>query len=273
MRSASTQYFSLSERHYGSNTEVPLHAHTKDYIIITLDGTYFSTFGTRTEEYKPWTVTYHQARVSHTSRYAVRGAKVLYVELPMERLKGVWQMPASHLAHLSLQGGVVDWTARQLYNEFNAFDTFSSVVIDGYVMQLLGHLLRHCAARPHRLPTWLGNVDEMIRSRFMEPLALDGIAKSVLVHPGHLAREYRRYYRCTIGEQIRRLRIEYACEQLSATDRCLSEIALAAGFSDQSHFTVSFKQHIGTAPSQYRKATKIMLIPQKNVSQSQDARD
>lgn len=273
MRSVSTQHFALSERYYGSHMESPLHVHAKSYVIITLNGRYFSTFDTRTEEYKPWTVTYLRAGASHTSRYAVSGARVLYVELPMEALKDVWQISPSHLNHFSLQGGVIDWTARQLYNEFNAFDAFSAVVIDGYIVQLLAHLLRRRESRPHSLPTWLGNADELIRNRFTEPLALDGIAKSVQVHPVHLAREYRRHYSCTIGEQIRRLRIEYACEQLSSTNRCLSDIALSAGFSDQSHFTVSFKQYIGTAPSQYRKAAKTMLVPQKNVSRSQDARD
>jgi AraC family transcriptional regulator len=250
--------------------ESPLHTHVKNYLIITLDGRYFSTFDTRTEEYKPWTVTYHQAGVSHTSRYAVCGARVLYVELPLEGLKEIWKISASHLNRLSLQGGLIDWTARQLYNEFNAFDSFSPVCIDGLVMQLLAHLLRRRAARLQCLPTWLGNADEMIRSRFMEPLALESLAKSVMIHPVHLAREYRRYYNCTIGEQIRRLRVEYACKQLSTTDCCLSDIALAAGFSDQSHFTVSFKRQIGVAPSQYRRATKTMLSPRKNVSGPQD---
>jgi AraC family transcriptional regulator len=270
VRTASTQNFNLSERHYGSYVESPLHAHVKNYIIITLDGRYLSTFDTRIEEFTPWTVTYHQAGASHTSRYAARGAKVLYVELPMERLKDCWQISASHLNHFSLQGGLVDLTARQLYNEFNASDRFSPVVMDGLVMQLLAHLLRRRVTHPNRMPSWLGTADEMIRGRFAEPLTLASIAKSVLVHPGHLAREYVRYYSCTIGEQIRRLRIEYACEQLSSTDCCLADIALAAGFSDQSHFTASFKQHIGTAPSHYRKTVKTMLLPQKNVSQIQD---
>ncbi len=262
VRTASTQQFYLSERHYGSYMESPLHAHVKNYLIITLDGRYSSTFDTKTEEYTPWTVTYHQAGVLHTSRYTVRGARVLYVELPADRLKDLWQIPAWGLDRSTLQGGLVDWTARQLYNEFRAFDAFSPVVIDGYVMQLLAHLLRPRVTPSCRLPPWLSKADEMIRSRFTEPLALEGLAKFALVHPVHLAREYRRFYGCTIGEQIRRQRIEYACKQLSATDRCLSDIALASGFSDQSHFTASFKKQVGMAPSQFRRATKTVLPPQ-----------
>ena len=270
LRTRSTQHFGLSERRYGSNMESLVHAHVKNYIIITLDGQYLSTFDSGTEEFHPWTVTFHQAGVSHNSRYAARGARVLYVELQPERLKNCCEIPASHLRHFSLQGGLVEWTARQLYQEFVEADRFSLVAIDGLVLQLLAHLMRHRSARPQRLPVWLGRANEMIRSRFCEPLAVAEIAKSVHVHPGHLAREYMRHYSCTIGEHIRRLRIEYACERLSATDRPLAEIALGAGFSDQSHFTVSFKQQIGVTPSDYRKAVKGMLHSQKNVSLPQD---
>lgn len=269
-RTMSTQSFFLSERQYASLHGSQSHAHAKHYIIITIEGKYFSTFDTRTDEFTPWTVTYHQAGLSHSSRYSARGARVLYVELPIERLKDFWQVSASHLNHFSLRGGLVDWAARQLYNEFRASDHFSPFVIDSLVMQLLAHLLRQRMTRPHRVPPWLGKADEMVRSRYAEPLALKGIAHSVQVHPGHLAREYVRYYGCTIGEQIRRLRIEYTCEQLSSTDRSLAEIALGAGFSDQSHFTVSFKQYIGMTPSYYRKIAQMMFVSQKNVNGQKD---
>ena len=270
VRTMATQNFFLSERQYDSLHDSKRHAHAKHYIIITIEGKYFSTFDSRTDEFTPWTVTYHQAGVSHSSRYGARGARVLYIELPIERLKDFCQISASHLNHFSLQGGLVDWTARQLYNEFTASDRFSPFVIDGFVTQILAHLLRQRMTSPRRLPPWLGNADEMIRTRYMEPLALTNIATLVQVHPGHLAREYVRYYGCTIGEQIRRLRIEYACEQLASTERCLADIALDAGFSDQSHFTVSFRQHIGMPPSHYRKMIKTMLFSQKTVNGPQD---
>lgn len=259
LRTLSTPQFALSERYYGSYTESPLHRHVKTYIIITLDGRYVSTFDSKTEEYRPWTVTYLSAGASHSSRYPAEGAKVLYIELPSEVLKTLWQVSPSHLIHFSLQDGLAVLAARQLYNELNAPDFFSSALIDGYILQMLARLARCREARPQSLPTWLGKAHELIRHHFAEPLALGGIAKSVRVHPVHLAREYRRYYNCSIGEQIRRLRIEYACDQLSSTDHCLSEIALASGFSDQSHFTVSFKQQIGMVPSQYRKTLKSRL--------------
>ena len=259
-RTALTENFALSERYYGAHTEFALHAHRKSYLIITLDGRFFSTFDHQTEEFKPWTVTYHQAGISHRSHYAEGGAKVLYVELPPDRIREFLGTGASHLTHFSLQGGLLEWTARQLYKELNTPDHLSPIVMDGLVMQLLAHLVRRGVGHTQYLPPWLGTAAEMIRSRFTEPLALMDIAHVVNVHRVHLAREYRRYFHCTIGEHVRRLRVEYACEQLSKTERSIADIALAAGFSDQSHLTVSFKQLIGTSPSHYRKTVKTPLL-------------
>lgn len=270
VRTAPTQNFYLSERKYPSNRESTLHSHVKNYIIVTLEGKYLSTFDHGAEQFTPWTITFHEAGMLHNSHYGDGGARVLYIEIPTERLKDFRKISASHLKHFSLRGGAIEWTARQLHNEFIASDGFSPFVMDGLVIQMLAHLLRWRMAQPQRMPAWLGKADEIVRNFFMQPLTLAGIAKAVRVHPGHLAREYMRFYNYTIGEQIRRLRIEYACDQLASTDRGLADIALNAGFSDQSHFTVSFKQYIGTAPSHYRKAVKAMSLNQKNVIPLQD---
>lgn len=260
VRTMSTKNFFLSERRYSSLYRSQPHAHAKNYIIITIEGTYSSSFDNRVDEFTPWTVTYHRAGLRHSSRYGDHGARVLYVQVPEERIEDFCEVSASHPDHFSLQGGRVQWTARQLYQEFRDSDHFSPFVIDSFVTQLMAQLLRQRMRGPRLVPAWLSKADEMIRRRYMEPLALADIAKSVQVHPSHLAREYVRSYGRTIGEEIRRLRIEYACEQLCSTDRCLADIALGAGFSDQSHFTVSFGQHIGMPPSHYRRTLKAPLV-------------
>jgi AraC-like DNA-binding protein len=94
----------------------------------------------------------------------------------------------------------------------------------------------------------------LLRDRFAEPLTLDEIAGAVGVHPMHLTRVFRRHFRCTIGDMVRRLRIDFACRQLSSTDDALVEIALAAGFSDQSQFCRTFRRLTGMTPTGFRSA-------------------
>jgi AraC-like DNA-binding protein len=72
------------------------------------------------------------------------------------------------------------------------------------------------------------------------------------VHPVHLSREFRKHYHMTIGELIRKRRIDRACELLSNSAMSLSEVALTCGFSDQSHFCAMFKSHTGLTPAKFR---------------------
>jgi AraC family transcriptional regulator len=92
---------------------------------------------------------------------------------------------------------------------------------------------------------------------FSESLTLAGVAASVGVHPVHLARVFRQHYRCTIGEYVRQVRIEFASRELSVSDAPLAEIAFTSGFSDQSHFSKTFKRLTGQTPAQFRKASRL----------------
>jgi AraC family transcriptional regulator len=96
-------------------------------------------------------------------------------------------------------------------------------------------------------------VKEFLRESFSEPPALDELAKAAGVHPTHLARVFRQFERCTVGDYIRKVRIEYARERMLTSHESLVEIALAAGFADQTHFTRSFKRLTGTTPSEFRR--------------------
>jgi AraC-like DNA-binding protein len=48
--------------------------------------------------------------------------------------------------------------------------------------------------------------------------------------------------------------LEWATTRLGETDEPIAQIALDAGFADQSHLTRAFKQHTGLTPAEYRRA-------------------
>ena len=106
-------------------------------------------------------------------------------------------------------------------------------------------------------PHWLELAREILHDQFSEHLTLSDIARSVGVHPVYLASGFRHHYRCSVGEYLRRLRIEFACREISATDAPLVDVALAAGFSHQSHFSRTFKRLTGQTPAKYRAQSKM----------------
>ena len=93
-----------------------------------------------------------------------------------------------------------------------------------------------------------------MQDRYHETLTLSDVAGAVGVHPVHLACTFRRHYGCSLGDAVRRRRIEFAAGRLAVTADSLADIARAAGFADQSHFSNTFKKVMGMTPSVFRRS-------------------
>ena len=148
--------------------------------------------------------------------------------------------------------------ALRISKEMRVMDNASLLAIEGLILELLVELSRHSGLRPERkLPRWLARAKEMLHERSSESIALGDVAKQVDIHPVHLAREFRKFYGCTLGEYLRGVRIQYACRKLSLSDMPLVEIALGAGFANQAHFSRVFKRYTGMTPTEFRALNRI----------------
>ena len=270
LREATTARFRLAERTYTPQLQIPSHAHAEAFLGITLEGRYTQQYGHKTQAFQLWTVSFSPSGEVHSSSYSATGARALYVEIAPEALQWIREFHPIEGGPVGFDGGKPAWFAAHLYHEFCHSDELSPLVLEGLVLQLLAEILRPREVSNAR-PEWLCRAHEVIRARFAEPLTLVKIAGTVSVHPVHLAHEYRRHYGCTVGEQIRQLRMERACWQMAETNGSLVEIALACGFSDQSHFTVSFRNLTGMTPYEYRKIVRGRLISRKAIKPIQDS--
>ena len=87
---------------------------------------------------------------------------------------------------------------------------------------------------------------------FGEPVSLRGLARQAGVHPVHFAAAFRRFHGCSLGEYLRRRRLQYTWTRLADPEVPLAQVAAEAGFADQSHLTQTFKRFIGMTPRRYR---------------------
>jgi AraC family transcriptional regulator len=83
-------------------------------------------------------------------------------------------------------------------------------------------------------------------------ILIKDLAASLDISAGHFCRVFKRTFGMPARIWIRRRRIELAQGLMLTTGAPLSEIALSCGMSDQSHFTRSFRQIVGEAPSSWR---------------------
>ena len=90
---------------------------------------------------------------------------------------------------------------------------------------------------------------ELHLSESMDLAELAGVAGLSLYH---FARAFKQSTGVTPHHFLVHRRIERAREMLARSELPLSEIALAAGFSDQSHLARHFRQMLGITPGQFR---------------------
>jgi AraC family transcriptional regulator len=244
--------FTLTERVYEPGLHIPWHAHACPYFCLVLRGAYTESYGSRDGDYGPLTVVFHPEGDVHSDRFHGSGGRLFNVAVPPPWGARVRE-EAPLLDHrVSVEGGPPAWLATRLYREFQSPDGLSPFVVEGLILEILGEIVR----RPEGTggaPRWLREAAEVLRDRFRENLSLDEVARTAGVHPAHLARSFRRHFGCSAGEYVRRLRVEHACRELCRREAPLAEIALEAGFGDQSHLTVVFKRHTGLTPAAYRK--------------------
>jgi AraC family transcriptional regulator len=102
-------------------------------------------------------------------------------------------------------------------------------------------------------PAMLRRVRVYVESHMDENIDLDMLASTVGLSRYHFARSFKQSEGITPHAFLLKRRLESAQELLLHSTISLSEIALAVGFADQSHFTRRFRQWSGVSPGEFRK--------------------
>lgn len=245
--------FRFTEKAYSARASLPNHAHELSHFCFVLSGGYKETIAGKMFERAPTALVYYPPDVSHAEEHFSLGRHFL-VEIDFRNLEKVRESGAELCEPVLLTGASSLWLAARMYREFSHRDDFSGLALESISTELLIAASRQHASRLERKPpVWLERVKQFLRENFSEPPSLDEIARAVGIHPMHLTRVFRQFERCTVGDYIRKARIEYARQRMLDSNDPLVEIALAAGFADQTHFTRSFKRVAGMTPAEFRR--------------------
>ncbi len=92
----------------------------------------------------------------------------------------------------------------------------------------------------------------LLASRPSRSWTLDTLGKTVASSPFHLARVFRSVTGTSIHRYLTRLRISEVADRLWDGADDITSLAVECGFADHAHLTRTFRQVIGTTPSEYR---------------------
>ncbi|CAN5723166.1 hypothetical protein BH23GEM9_BH23GEM9_12910 [soil metagenome] len=249
----------LAETAYAPGLHVPAHAHDHALCSLVLDGSFTERLGRASASCERGSLIFHPRDEPHAHDFGRSGGRCFNVQFGavwVARLEDFALREPGHPA--DLHGSRAAWLAGQLYREFCTPDSASILSIEGFALALLGEVARSRAPEEPAgtRPAWLRRAVEHLHAHFRETISLTELARQVEIDPSHLARTFREHYGCTMSEHIRKLRVEYARQEILATDHSLSAIAYASGFADQAHFSRVFRQLTGVSPAEFRRLAR-----------------
>lgn len=175
--------------------QVPRHTHEEAHFVLILDGAYVTSARNGRDTglspaliFNPAGTTHRDRFRSKTGRFFTLSVGRAQLEIATDHYRLVpcaWRLTHPH---------AVD-AARRLAAECARGRAGAPMVAEGLCWELLAHAQPQ-GDRTRTAPGWLRAAREMLRDRATERLNLGDLAGALGIHPIHLTRTFRRFYRC-----------------------------------------------------------------------------
>lgn len=249
-------------RRLGADPErtVAVHTHETAHFVLPLRGPYLSTARGAPTVCDGQVVIYNPPGTTHRDRFGPTGDSIagqfFTISVAPERMEEIRMVAPPVGEPTALRGPGPASLVRRLIRSSRSATMASRLTMEGLCLELMGEVARG-TAEDRTAPRWLSAAERMIAERSAERLTVGQVAAEVGVHPVHLARGFRRWRQSSPAETLRQARLDRAVALLRETSLSLAEIALKAGFCDQSHLTRAFAASFGLTPRRYRTANAV----------------
>ena len=244
----------LCRTSYAPRQQIPEHAHDAGYLCLALCGSFRERAGRAEEEVAAGAAVLHRPGERHADHFGAQPSSCLNVSFAPAWLERAGALLADGGRALYAPPGAVAPLVAKLAREYELLDEASQLAIEALTLELLAFFLRASRRTERRPPEWMRATVEQLHCE--ERTSLGALARAAGVHPSTLARVFRRFQGCSLGEYRRRARLARALEALGTSTAPLAEIAVQTGYADQSHLTRVMRAALGVGPAAYRRAVR-----------------
>jgi len=226
-----------------SHAVVPEHAHDWPLLSLFVMGAYSNRTELGERFISGPSAVFYAAGAPHSNQATAEGFEQIEIEFDPAWLgrSGLPGVPVRRWL-----GGIASAEAHALALACSQELTEKSLLVA--LRRFFGKALRES---PLTRPDWIEQVTLRLKKDTASKVA--GLAREVGLHPSWLGSAYRHVTGEGPLETAARFRIEHAARLLRETDLPYADIALDAGFCDQSHMIRTFRRILGRLPSAVRQ--------------------
>ncbi|WP_392530594.1 helix-turn-helix domain-containing protein [Nostoc sp. C117] len=164
--------------------------------------------------------------------------------------------------HLVIQDPLIQQIGLALKAELESDGLGGRLYVESMANALVIHLLRQYSTQEKNIPTYQGGLPQQklkevvdyIHNHLEQNLTLDELAETVQLSPHHFCRLFKQSTGFSPHQYVIVSRVERAKQLLLQRKMAIAEVAIACGFSHQSHFNRHFKRLLGVTPKAFRKS-------------------
>ena len=230
------------------------HSHDTPSLTLVLGGRYQETIRGRSIWHSPGALLFYPPGEMHSQLFPSAGALKLSLAPAAPMLD--YLTDRLHLAEAPFAvAPELVRLGQRMAQELRVADAYSRLALEGLSWELIALFGRHARHRENEGSACVAKARACIDAQLDQPLSIAQLATRCDVHPARLVRAFRRELGVGPGEYQRALRLKHALRLVGETDMPLSDVALACGFCDQSHFSRAFKAAYGCAPTAFRRCS------------------
>jgi len=256
-RTLSVAGWRLTEATYAPGQHVPRHEHALSSWTFVISGNIEETFTADSFVYGAGSVLTKPAVADHANRYGAEQARCLLIEFPADADCVVGVRDNLFARPRLFYGGLVPDLARRIYQASAGRDRATAFSLECLLLELrLAGERESSPDRSRMCRQWLNDIRDHLEAEFRTPPSLAELSRIHNLHPAYICQQFKSAFGVTIGAFVRDIRFAWAREAVAGCSGSLSDISLAAGFSDQAHLSRDFQRRLGISPRRFRNLSR-----------------
>jgi AraC family transcriptional regulator len=237
----------LTETEYHNRVFEGWHSHENIHVSLIIKGGNREERKQRNMVVLPGTLLFYHQDELHRNLHTSHPSKNINLEISKEFMQQ-HELGENELEKMTLHPDA-GFNLLKMYREARQADHFSAASIQMLLLELVSDTRK----LPNKQPPWMKTIIEFLQDNWQEHPGLDELARLSYVNPITVSKHFSKYTGCTLGEYMRKLKIQHSLHLIHDSTMSLTEIAYHCGFADQSHFIRNFRKQTHFLPKAYQK--------------------